>query len=115
MNLDVSNFIYNKNQLNWTTIAQVMTSLIKAVNFHCHTWQPTGYSIYTSLKSEFNFYQNYNVLLDILKFPEHQESFELEFYNSSYASFNRTDSPPLFFRILNYQTLSEEQQILPQS
>ena len=115
MNLGVSKFVYNKNQLNWTTITQVMTRLIKAVRFHRHTWQPNVSSIYTSSKSEFNFDQNYKVLVDILKFPEHQESCNVEFDNSSYASFNMTNSLPLFCRISNYQTLSEEQQFLSQS
>ena len=69
MNLCVSNFVYNKNQLNWTTRTQVMANLVQAVNFHRHTRQPNVSSIYTSLKSESDFAQNYKVLVDILKFP----------------------------------------------
>ena len=111
----MSNFIYNKNQLNWTTRTQVMTNLAQAVHFHRYTRQPNISSIYTLLKPELDFDQNYTVLVDISKFSEHQESYDLELYNSSYVSINKTDSFPLFFRISGYQTLSEKQQFLPQS
>ena len=65
----MSSFIYNKNQVNWTTITQVITSLVKAVRFHRHTRQPKVSLIYTPLKSEFGFDQNYKVLVDIIEFP----------------------------------------------
>ena len=107
----MSSFIDNKNKVNWTSITQVITRLINTVRFHRHTRQPNISSIYTSLKSEFGFDQNYKVLLDIIKFSEHQKSLDLDLYNSRYASFNMTGLPPLFFQISNFQTLIEEQLI----
>ena len=73
MDLSMSSFIYNKNQLNWTTRTQVMAILAQAVHFHRHTRQYNVYSIYTLLKPELDFDQNYKVLLDTLKFPKKQE------------------------------------------
>ena len=63
------NFIYNKNQLNWTTRTQVMINLAQAVHFHRHTRQHNIYSVYTFLKPELDFDQNYKGLVDILNFP----------------------------------------------
>ena len=105
----MSSFISNKNYLNWIPRTRVITFLSSSARFHRHTGQHNVYSIYTLLQPELDFDQNYKVLEDILKFPEHQESYDLESYNSSYASINKTDSFPLFFRISGYQTLSEKQ------
>ena len=68
----MTSFISNKNQVNWTSITQVITVLVEPIRLHRHTGQPNISSVYTPLKSELGFDQNYKVLVDILKFPEHQ-------------------------------------------
>ena len=98
----MTSFIFNKNQVNWTSITQVTTVLVEPVRFHHHTGQPNVSSVYTPLKSELDFDQNYKVPVIIIRFLKHQKSLNLGLYNSIYASFNTTGQPPLFLRISNF-------------
>ena len=42
------------------------------------------------LIAEFGFSQNIRVVVDILKFPEHQTTLNLEYHNSRYSKNNKT-------------------------
>ena len=52
--MNMSSFIYNKNQVNWTSTTKVIASLVKAVRFHRHTGHPNVSLTYTSLELEFD-------------------------------------------------------------